>query len=205
MSIPVLFVPFRGPLVAHGTVPLKRKREGIWNNTGRNRLLAELAVEVSLKPRKLLRGHGADPKAVHWADRVRQRVALLVEGVEHAERLHRLLPGWELRHAVPSDREPDDAEEEFDAPLPRGTIATLVSAARYGLRCDVLVRGTGHTGRLDWDRVTGVGGKGTEPALVIDVMDLSDARSRADSEVREQEYRHQGLRVLQREGKTQNT
>jgi hypothetical protein len=205
VSIPVLFVPFRGPRLPDRMRLLKRKRDGIWDNAGRNKLVVEVADKVARKPRKLLREFGVNPKAVRWAGRVRQRVALLVEGVEHAERLQRLLPNWELRHAIPIDHEPNDVEENVDEPTPLGVIATLVSAARYGVRCDILVRATGWTGRLDWNCITGVGGKATKPALLIDVLDRSDDRSRADSEAREQEYRQQGLRILEPEGVKQHT
>lgn len=205
MSIPVLFVPFRGPKLPDKMKPLKRKRKAIWDNVRRNTLVVEVAERVARKPRKLLREYGTDPKAVCWADRVRQRVAILVEGIEHAERLRRMLPAWEMRDAIPIDREPDDVEEDPNEPPPRGVIVTLVSVARYGLKCDVLVRATGGTGRLDWNCITGAGGKNTRPVLVVDVLDLSDERSRAESLVREQEYREQGLRVLERERTKQNT
>lgn len=205
VAIPVLFVPFRGPKLPDKMEPLKRKREAIWDNARRNTLVVEVAEKVARTPRKLLREFGMNGKTVRWADRVRQRVAILVEGIEHAERLRRMVPAWEMRDAIPIDRESDDAEEDFDEPTPPGTIATLVSAARYGLKCDVLVRATGGTGRLDWDRITGFGGRNTKPALVTDVLDLSDERSQADAVLREQEYRQQGLRVLERDGVKQNT
>ena len=145
-----------------------------------------------------------DAKAVSWADRVRQRVVILVEGVEHAERLERLLPAWEVRHAIPLEREPDDVEEDEHEPPPPGVIATLVSVAADGIRCDVLVRATGGTGHLGWDRIRGLGSIET-PALVIDINDQSDGRSRADTEVRRREYRQQGLRILEPGVMNQNT
>jgi hypothetical protein len=198
--IPVLFVPFAGPRTSGVRQGVRWKREAIWRNAGRNEVIAGAAEMVARRPRKFLRKHGATSHAIRWPDRVRQRVVLLVEVTEHAEWLERLLPAWEFRHAIPTDREPDDAEEDGDEPTPRGVIATLVYAARYGVRCDVLLRATGGTGRLDWGGITGLGGRGTRPTLVVDVMDTFDERARADAETRRLEYQQQGLRVLHSEG-----
>jgi hypothetical protein len=204
VSIPVLFVPFEGP-PASGASVLERKRKAVWAGAARNEFLAEVAQEVGRRPRKFLRRRGVSPEAVRWPDRLRQRVAILVEVPEHAERLERLLPAWEVQTAIPTDREPDDVEEDRDEPAPPGVIATLVYAALYGVRCDVLVRATAGTGRLEGDWVAGVGGRGTRPALMVDLLDASDERLRADAETRRLEYRQQGLRVLERAGEGRNT
>ena len=204
-SIPVLFVPFTGVPVPDNMALLKRKREALWNNVDRNKLLVEVAVEVSRKPRNVLRNYGVDAESVHLPpERVRQRVVILVEGVEHAERLKRLLPAWEVQHAIPLEREPDDVEEDEHEPLPPGVIATLISVVTYGIKCDVLVRATGGTGHLGWDRIRGIG-RIAAPALVIDVNDQSDGRSRTDAEVRRREYRQQGLKILETGVMNQNT
>lgn len=115
---------------------------------GRNKFLVGVAVKVSRKPRNVLREFGANAKAVRWPERERQRVTILVETVERAERLERSLPAWKVQHAIPLEREPDDVEEDEREPPPPGVIATLVYVARYGIGCDVLVRATGCTGYL---------------------------------------------------------
>ena len=196
IPMPVLFVPFRGSPASTAAAPLKRKREALWGNAERNEFVAGIANRVARKPRHLLRDLGVTSEAVRWPERVRQRVVILVEGVEHARRMQRLLPGWEVRHAVPVEREPDDVEDDPNEPPPPGVVATLVYAARAGLRCDVLVRATGAAGELDWDCVRGVGRSVMAPALVIDVQDRFDDRSRTETDVRRREYRRQGLVIL---------
>jgi hypothetical protein len=83
----VLFLPFNGFEVPEAKSPLKRKHDAIWDNAGRNMLIATVAEKLAQKPRKLIRGYGIDTEAVQLPNRVRQRVVILVENVEHARRL----------------------------------------------------------------------------------------------------------------------
>lgn len=197
--VQVLFVPFRGEAVAANPSPLRWKRRAVWDNRERNRLVADVADGLAVAARKTLRKLGVKVGAVRLPDRVRQRVVVLAETAEHAWELEKLLPKWEVLEAVPVEDEhagwgmPPDSE----ADPPPGTIATLVYVARYGIICDVLVRATAGTGRLNWDAILGRGGRpGTTPALVVDFEDQSGTRERTDAEIRRREYREQGLEVL---------
>ena len=195
--VQVMFVPFHGPAVPDTKSVRKWKHDAIWDNAARNKLVAEAAENLARKPRKVLCGYGIGPNAVHLPDRVRQRVVVLVENLEHARRLQRLLPAWDLWNAVPTECEPWDGEEDPNELPPVGVIATLTYVAKYGIGCDVLVRATAGTGRLSWDAIRGVGNKaGTTPALVVDIEDEFGKRDRRDTEIRRREYGEQGLEVL---------
>ncbi|MFM8270780.1 MAG: hypothetical protein ACKODX_00375 [Gemmata sp.] len=193
----VLFLPFNGPEVPDTKSPLKWKREAIWDNAGRNELIAGVAEKLARKPRKVLHGYGISTKVVQLPDRVWQRVVVLVENVEHATRLQKLLPDWEVLHAIPTDDEPWDGEEDPNELPPVGVIATLVYVAKNGIGCDILVRATAGTGKLSWDAIRGGYKKaGTTPALVVDIGDEGGKRERRDTEIRRREYREQGLEVV---------
>lgn len=161
---------------------------------GRNRRIASLAADLAKNPHSTLRGHGVTAAQVKLPDRVRQRVAVLTETAEQARRLKQLLPTWEVLDMVPVEDEyagwekPPDPNE---AP-PTGRICTLVYAARTRLRCDILIRATAGTGKLDWDWFH------TPPALVVDLADRIETgtREHADVEARRREYREQGLKDM---------
>jgi hypothetical protein len=108
--------------------------------------------------------------------------------------LAKLLPDWEVQHAIPQEREPDDTNEDKD--LPPGRIATLMFAATARVKCDILVRATGGTGLLSWEYIRGGGKAGTTPSLLIDFNDEFDERAKADAMARRREYRQQGINVL---------
>lgn len=84
----------------------------------------------------------------------------------------------------------------------RGVIASQMYAAKYGVRCDVLVRATGGTGKLDWDVYGGRTANGTTPTLVVDVFDTAGDVECRNAEVRRREYKEQGLVVLTEPVKT---
>jgi hypothetical protein len=197
MAIPVVLLPFNGLEVPNTKSVLKWKRDAIWDNAARNKLVAEVGEKLARRPRKLLREYGINPKAVHLPERVRQRVVILVENVEHARRLQELLPAWELWHAMPTEYEPWDGEEDPNELPPRGMIATFMYVFRNGIACDILLRVTAGTGSLIWGSIRGVGNRtGTTPALVIDIRDENGKRERTNSEIRRREYQEQGLEVL---------
>lgn len=192
----VLFVPHRGVAVAGNVPPLKWKRRAVWDNAGRNKLIAGVAAGLAKNARRTLRGLGVEVDGVKLPGRSRQRVVVLAETAEQARRLARLLPGWEVLAAVPVESEETGWNKEPDPDDdPPGKIATLVYTARNGIACDILVRATAGTGRLVWDVIRGGGNKvGTTPALVIDIADQVDDREDKDAATRRREYREQGLK-----------
>ena len=71
------------------------KKELIWRNPTRNRLIAGLAKAITESNDKALtKKYKSVAKAIY--SKLGQRVAILVENVEHAARLHRWLPDWPI-------------------------------------------------------------------------------------------------------------
>ncbi len=197
MAFPVVFLPYCGPVVPDTKSVRVWKHDTIWDNAGRNELLATVAEKLARKPRKLIREYGINTEAVQLKDRMRQRVVILVENVEHARQLQRLLPAWELWHAIPTDDEPWDGEENPNELSPAGVIATLMYVAKYGINADILVRATAGTGRLSWDAIRGGYKKaGTTPVLVVDIADEAGKHESRNTEIRRREYTEQGVEVL---------
>jgi hypothetical protein len=195
-----LFVAFNGQPVAANAPLLAAKRLGVWGNVERNKLVTNVAAGMAQAARKTLRKLGASTKDVILPDRVRQRVVVLAETAEHARRLAKYLPTWEVLDAVPvvpSNYCDWEGEPDTDDEQPPGRIVTLVYTARYGIACDILVRATAGTGLLSWDMVRGRSGKaGTTPFLVIDVEDQSGERERLNTAIRRREYTEHGLAEL---------
>lgn len=197
--VQVLFVPYPGVAVPQAVPPVERKRRAVWADAGRNKLIAGVAAGMARNARRTLRGLGVDVSDVNLPGRVRQRVVVLAEVAEQARRLKIFLPGWDVLDAVPVEGEYAGwgKEPDPDADPPPGRIATLVYAARYGVGCDILVRATAGTGKLNWDSVRGGNNKtGTTPALVVDIAEHGGDREDTDTEIRRREYREQGREVL---------
>lgn len=192
--VSVIFVPCTGTTVPAGGTTLQRQWGAMSGDDGRNRRIASLAADLAKNPYRTLRRFGITPTEANLPDRVRQRVVVLSETAERARRLKQLLPTWEVLDMVPVEGEYAGWEREpapDDAPPP-GRISTLVYAARNRLRCDILIRATAGTGKLDWDWFR------TPPALVVDLADRIETgkREHADVEARRREYREQGLKEV---------
>ena len=164
-----------------------------------------------LQPKRVSRGPGRRPREEAEGDpprargrsqgvplpgRAARRVVVLAETAEHARRLGDLLPGWAVLDAVPITGEDAGWESDPDTGPPPGTVATLAYAAGYGVVCDVLVRATAGTGKLNWASFpAGVGTPGP-PTLVVDFEDSLGDRETEDARMRRREYREQGLGEL---------
>lgn len=78
----------------HNSTP-ELKRELIWRDSLRNRLIAGLARAITLEDYMTL-GKKFPDLVAGLAPRLGGRVAVLVENVEHAAQLHEWLPGWPI-------------------------------------------------------------------------------------------------------------
>ena len=128
------------------------KRSAVWSNAGRNRLVAALAADSASDLPGVLRGLGVEDRGVRLPDR--PRVVLLAETAAHARCIGGLLSGWAVPNAVSDDNDDNEGRRHepraTHAESPPGTVATLVYAARHGVGCDILVRATAGSGKLDW-------------------------------------------------------
>lgn len=80
---------------------LARKRNMIWSNRARNRLVVEIATGLVTDPVRQLRKHGLSVAGTIFADRIEPEVLVLVDSVDHAETLGAALPGWPVLHLRP--------------------------------------------------------------------------------------------------------
>lgn len=185
----VIQIPFHGSDVPRSRTSVRRKRATFWENAARNRFIAELAEPLAQNARRTLRHlgvrHGRFPKGSPL------RVVILTETAAHAWALCNFLPSWPVLNGLPEMD--DEAAWTLPKPAP-GHIATLMYAYRYRIPCDILVRASAGTGRLDWDSTGGVRLLDEKPALILDIADVSHPHDKVDVEVRTKEYAEQGLR-----------
>ena len=150
-----LFATYDGGPVAARDSLAEWKRSAVWFNVGRNRFAAKLAADSASDLPGVLRGLGVEDRGVRLLDR--PRVVLLAETAAHARCVGKLLRGWAVMDAVPDDKgDKDDNGGQRHEPRatgaehPPAAVATLVCAARHGVGCDVLIRATAGSGKLDW-------------------------------------------------------
>jgi hypothetical protein len=175
---------------------VERRRTQIWTNTPRNRLIARAA-------RALRDNDEAELKRVglHEVTRLLRSVnttpstAIVVENVEHAEELARLLPGWRLERACYSP--PPGQVVQHDR-----LIVTKARAAEAFLATQAVFYAAGGADR--W--IEHVHLLRTAFAfrrmLIVDVADQFDEHSASETAVREAEYRALGFRLSDVPGRT---
>lgn len=114
-------------------------------------------------------------------------VAILVEAAEHGKALVRLLPQWALRTihtaagAIPQ--------------LDHLEIATMRSAAVYGVSVDVLIRADGGPGWPLGDAICSRVVGSSSRVLVLDFADRRDEQAVRDTQSRHTAYRELGWYV----------
>lgn len=140
---------------------LVRKRQAVWHNERRNAIVAEIAGAIVDRQSEPLRRHGIlldELSGLPGNASGPDRVAVLVESMEHAAELARLLPEWHVLHAAAEasgsviDTGEGTAPRDTGAPaelLPARSILTLTRASRLKLvDVDVLIRADGAAGPL---------------------------------------------------------
>jgi hypothetical protein len=176
----------KDPAAATSTVDRKRKQ--VWANGSRNELIARAAR--SLRDNRLagLKMIGLQDTASWLGEPAQQpTVAIIVENVEHAEHLARLLPGWRL-----------EAQGYIPPPgryvIHDRVIMTLARAAEALVGTSVVIYAAAGTDRwLEHAKLIG-DAWAMRRMLIVDIDDHYDARSEAETRSRAVEYQY-GLRV----------
>jgi hypothetical protein len=177
-------------LDAHGTRPkqqtlnaFEEKVELYWRNGRRNRRVAEVARCLARRGRKSVRSVvGGGPLVGEVLGAAEGSVAVLVESLDHARELARLLPGW----AVWSG---NDLTVEKPA-LGCGVIATERAAQVFVIGAGVLIRATGTRWglpQINWPWVGGVG-----RGVLIDFADQYHPLAARNATLRVTEYEESG-------------
>ncbi len=181
---------------------LERKRQSVWHNGRRNRVIAQIAEALASGHPDALYCHGLGLDGVdHLAGLENPRVAVLVESPEHGSKLNQLLPGWTLLsgRAGRGDDEkaagagPGDALDD----RPDRTILTMVHADRLDpLEVDVLIRADGNDGPLALRGFPPCrrAARGRE-VLLVDLGDDNDDLAKEATRRRLEDYSRRGWAV----------
>jgi hypothetical protein len=184
--------PVDGPGTTFGSNS-DRKRQQIWANGPRNRLIAGAARALRDGDSVAIAALGLNVAARRLAGHERSdspTVSVVAENLEHARQLSRLLPGWRVEEAgySPSQRVLHDR-----------VIVTLLRAQKSPLLTSVTVYAAAGPGWLDHANFA-CNVLDSDPCLLIDVADRADERFRTDTESRSAEYRRHGYRGLSGDG-----
>jgi hypothetical protein len=169
--------------------PLERKRRAIWHNAARNRALAEIASALVHHDLACLWQYGLLlNEDESWFDG-RHKVCLLVESLEHARELAKLLPEWTIRDAtVPNPERWTNEDTNHMA------IKTAVCAHEDGLYTDLLIRadGTASPWTYIWGPAVTREKRIPRDLVMIDLRDDFNAHAEADTQTRARGYLNRG-------------
>ena len=187
----VFYVPYSGGvrLRTEQNTPMKVKQYGIWKNNGRNQFLARLC---RLCTGGKDRGLTVPPQLIDSLVRRQQpSIAVVVENLDHALALGRLLPEAELVTAehVQLDGLSQAAEERFEAVPSRQTQISIVTMAALPTMppTDVIVRADAcQSGMTDNSIIAG------RDSLIVDVTDRHHPLLRRWSQQRRTDYKAAG-------------
>jgi hypothetical protein len=193
----VILLPSPDMTTHQGWSAQKRKRRTLWQHAARNQFVSEVAKACLKQEKKKLKELGIpcrNKKKGVWT----HRVVILVENTLHAHALGELLPAWEVLDTVPAQEPMDEEGEEKEGiPLTSGSIITWMYALRKGIDADYLIRATGWRGKIDL-RGADIRLKHSRRGLIlVDFEDSWDLQASMDTEARVQEYKEQGLEVME--------
>jgi len=185
----------------YSSEPLEFKREAIWHNARRNEHAAGVAQAIaSREPGRLWRMGWRASQAVLDDVQRHHGVAVLVEGLEHAREVHRLLPDWSVIRGgdVGADYLNDKQASVADGKSAPGLIVTYQALdAVRGLAADVIVRADAGIGSLNPQRLmlacrwTGF----QQRVTVVDFTAAEDVRLRKSMQTRLRAYQADGYSI----------
>jgi hypothetical protein len=187
--------------VPRGLSGLARKRAA-WHNPARNDMVTELARAFAAGDHASVWRYGLFLRDGdrYWFDAYagQRRVAVMVEGTEHAQELQQRLPGWGVVHAIPSadalDGAPVGPDRNNSAADKPHTIITSLAAARNGMPGDVVVVGSGQVPQQLAEPWPPAPEPGRE-VLLVDLLDDADEDAREATRTRLRDYRARGWQV----------
>ena len=173
---------------------LETKRNLYWNNSRRNRRIAEVAKQLALGKRKAILSVGVDDATTlsKLICAAKAGVVILVETVPHARELSHLLPNWTVstaNHYVTTNPK-----------LGSGAIVTELAATESALTAGILIRATGTQHPLhlnDWPWLRAV-----EHGILIDFMDEYHSLAMQYSQARCESYQENGMTITTQCAKT---
>jgi hypothetical protein len=177
------------PMKARGA--LERKIKGIWHNGVRNRGIASLAQAFTNGDAKVIVEHGLLLDQPHDVIAEPRSTVIVVETVEHARRLQKMLPGWDIAQRAMDMR--TDGERDYDwyiPPVTERSIATLMILKERTLQCEVIIRADGTGSGLDGEieLPTERCSRGLNEVLLVDIANHVDFYNRDAVQLRVRNY-----------------
>ncbi len=172
------------------------RRVALWRDTRRNQAVADVALAISCGDESPLWERGLflqDDQSLSSLGS-RPGVIVMVDSVEHGERLRRLLPGWHFFHGRPNENTTAANGGSAGAwGIPRNSIVTAVAASTllcFG--CRILIWASAGSVPFIPTSI----GRSTLSHLLIDFWDDGNCQLAADTQQRLNAYRSIGCRVL---------
>ena len=196
----VYFMEYKGGYTAKDGIPLcKLKREAVWRNDKRNRLISGLAKAIAYDD---FRAIGAKYPSVSkpLLPKVSERVVVLVENLEHAARLLKFLKGWPIVAGSVADINAHGSQVQYaltEGKKPESAVYSdiiITSSALQQINCDgVLIRADAGIGLPPFSRKRlTVGDRVPSSFTIIDLTDRHHPYFRKQSQHRKEEYLDQG-------------
>jgi len=168
--------------------PLARKRAAIWCNSVRNELIAEIAQASADGDLERLESHfRVDPGAPLFTAGGKCTV-IVVESLEHARELLRLLPGWEILSAQTSN-----LQASVFQPTNRRIVTMLATSQMPNYRADIVIRADGGKGGIRPPAAPSPFEAAARQTVLIDFVDDIDHAYVTASQSRARSYSDQGF------------
>ncbi len=176
------------------------KRNGIWHNELRNRRIAKLARALAEKDEAVL--HGDYPLVAEYSGLLTaKRLGILVENIEHALALAKLLPHWPVMASWPvyaaglSENDCRILESGWCDPKQKTQFIATAVGLSYAGKADILIRADGGVGLPSGWREDSIRKYGKCPRWIIDFDDRFHPELRIRSRQRRAAYIAAGWEV----------
>ncbi len=172
------------------------RRFALWHDVRRNQAIADVAIGLSCGRDATLWDHEILPAGEQALSALEPQsgVIVIVDGIEHGEQLHRLLPGWHFLNGRPtSDRTVTGALSASVWGSPRNSIVTAVIAnSLLSFDCRILIWASGGCVPFIPTRL----GRSWQSHFLIDFWDDGDNQLAADTRQRLGVYKSIGCRLV---------
>lgn len=172
------------------------RRVSLWHDSRRNQAVADVALALSCGDEPPLWEHGLFLQDDQSLSSVGSRpgVIVIVDSVEHGERLRRLLPGWHFFHGRPNENTTAAIGGSVGIwGVPRNSIVTAVAASTLlCIDCRILIWAS--AGSVPY--IPTSIGRSSLSHLLIDFWDDGNCQLAADTQQRLNTYRSIGCRIL---------
>ena len=148
---------------------IRNRKIRLWNDSDRNQAIADVANGLSDGVDEVLWEHGLF-LTESLSRPPRSEVSILVESIEHAQQLVKLLPGWTIIHSdthAATNTQPAWVKPNAFGVPPKTIITSVAGAAQRYLHANVIVNACGGS----WPQIPEAAGAAKINLLIIDFID----------------------------------